>query len=183
MPPGFTGVGKSPKSQPLQSPLPAEITSGQAEILENNAGGPASLGFDGENFGERSHLARAVPAITATQDPAQSLVDALDWWLSRDCCGSMGTCWLLPSPPQRHTRTGKSPTDAEMGTLLEHLAATNTPQACPHGRLPGCTSASTGWSGASGDAGLALGYDDNVDDQGGGTFRSWKPVYVHARSR
>ena len=78
MPPGFTGVGKSPKSQPLQSPLPAEITSGQAEILENNAGGPASLGFDGENFGERSHLARAVPAITATQDPAQSLVDALD---------------------------------------------------------------------------------------------------------
>ena len=54
------------------------MTSGQAEILENNAGKPASFGFDVENFGERSHLARAVPAITATQDPAQSLVDALD---------------------------------------------------------------------------------------------------------
>jgi DNA mismatch repair protein MutL len=69
---------KSPESQPLLSPLPVELTPSQAEILEHSSTNLASYGFEVENFGERSYLVRAVPAIMTTQDPAQSLVDALD---------------------------------------------------------------------------------------------------------
>jgi DNA mismatch repair protein MutL len=125
---------KSPESQPLLSPLPVELTPSQAEILEHSSAKLASYGFEVENFGERSYLVRAVPAIMTTQDPAQSLVDVLDLVAVEGLLRQHEDVLAASIACHSAIRAGKSLTDAEMTALLEQLEATDNPHTCPHGR-------------------------------------------------
>ena len=127
-------IDSSPQSQPLLEPVVVEFTPGQAQVVLDNAQSLQAYGFGLESFGDNAGLLRTVPAIFASQDPGQSLVNVLDM-VGFEGLGRQ-TEDVLAASIACHSaiRAGKSLTEAEMVALLEQLEATDNPQTCPHGR-------------------------------------------------
>ena len=122
------------QSQPLLSPVAAELTPGQVATLESHREFLQTYGYELEHFGENSYLVRAVPAILVTQDPGKSLLDVLDLVAFDGLLRERGDILAASVACHSSIRAGQSMTEAEMRSLLEQLEVTDNPHTCPHGR-------------------------------------------------
>jgi len=123
--------GEGRAGQMLLEPLHIELNSHQIARLEPRLAELATLGFTCEWFGGRSFLVRSVPVIPETRDMPRVVEDLLDLaagdesdWQHR----------LLTSVACRTaTRRGHPLTPAQCREMIDLLAATASPAACPHG--------------------------------------------------
>ncbi|MCH8106852.1 MAG: DNA mismatch repair endonuclease MutL [Chloroflexi bacterium] len=125
---------RSPESQPLLEPVVVELSPGQAQVVQEQALSLEAYGFAIEPFGENTRLLRAVPAIVATQDPGQALVDVLDMVAFEGLVRQQEDVLAASIACHSAIRAGRPMTQAEMEALLEQLDATDNPHTCPHGR-------------------------------------------------
>ena len=65
-------------AQSLLAPVSVELSPSHAATLHDHRDSVAAGGFQLEPFGPGSYLLRAVPALLAGRDPAQTLIDILD---------------------------------------------------------------------------------------------------------
>ncbi len=122
------------QSQPLLAPVTAELTPGQAALLESHREFLQAYGYEVEHFGEHSYLVRAVPAILTTQDPGKSLLDVLDLAAFEGPLREREEALAASVACHSAIRAGQSMTEPEMRALLEQLEVTDNPHTCPHGR-------------------------------------------------
>ncbi|GAC1333663.1 MAG: hypothetical protein NVSMB22_25890 [Chloroflexota bacterium] len=127
----LTQHGEGRAGQMLLEPLQIELSPHQIGRLEPRLDELRALGFTCEWFGGRSFLVRSIPVIPETADLAGVVEDLID--LVTDD----GTDWqhrLLTSVACRAaTRRGRSLTVAQCRELVDLLADTGSPAACPHG--------------------------------------------------
>jgi len=123
-------------SQVLLFPQTLELGPGKADLLLEWSGDLEGLGFTLEEFGGRSVLLRAVPALLKSQEP-QKLIEGL-----LDEVGSPAGAQSAPLVERalafvacRAAIKAHAPLQREeMMRLLSDLSATETPYFCPHGR-------------------------------------------------
>jgi len=123
-------------SQVLLFPQTLELGPGKADLLLEWSGDLEGLGFALEEFGGRSVLLRAVPALLKSQEP-QRLIEGL-----LDEVGSPAGAHSAPLVERalafvacRAAIKAHAPLQREeMMRLLSDLSATETPYFCPHGR-------------------------------------------------
>ena len=123
-------------SQVLLFPQTLELGPGKADLLLEWSGDLEGLGFTLEEFGGRSVLLRAVPALLKSQEP-QRLIEGL-----LDEVGSPAGAQSAPLVERalafvacRAAIKAHAPLQREeMMRLLSDLSATETPYFCPHGR-------------------------------------------------
>jgi DNA mismatch repair protein MutL len=123
-------------SQVLLFPQTLELGPGKADLLLEWSGDLEGLGFALEEFGGRSVLLRAVPALLKSQEP-QRLIEGL-----LDEVGSPAGAQSAPLVERalafvacRAAIKAHAPLQREeMARLLSDLSATETPFFCPHGR-------------------------------------------------
>ncbi len=123
-------------SQVLLFPQTLELGPGKADLLLEWSGDLEGLGFALEEFGGRSVLLRAVPALLKSQEP-QRLIEGL-----LDEVGSPAGAQSAPLVERalafvacRAAIKAHAPLQREeMMRLLSDLSATETPYFCPHGR-------------------------------------------------
>ncbi|PKB80090.1 MAG: hypothetical protein BZY88_09930 [SAR202 cluster bacterium Io17-Chloro-G9] len=125
---------RSPESQPLLETVVVELSPGQAQVLQDQAPTLEAYGFALEPFGENTRLLRAVPAILASQDPGQALVDVLDMVAFEGLVRQREDVLAASIACHSAIRAGRAMNQAEMEALLEQLDATDNPHTCPHGR-------------------------------------------------
>jgi len=129
-------AGGSLASQVLLFPQTLELGPGKADLLLEWSGDLEGLGFTLEEFGGRSVLLRAVPALLKSQEP-QKLIEGL-----LDEVGSPAGAQSAPLVERalafvacRAAIKAHAPLQREeMMRLLSDLSATETPYFCPHGR-------------------------------------------------
>lgn len=124
-------------SQPLLSPLTAELTASQAATLESYADLMASYGFDLEPFGDLAWLIRALPgnmAARANPDPAAALTELLDAVAVEQVVMEREDALAATVACHGSVRAGMTLAREEMEALLRQLRATENPHNCPHGR-------------------------------------------------
>jgi DNA mismatch repair protein MutL len=132
-------------SQSLLEPLTIELPF-QTGVAGGESGGTPrlellnQLGFDVESFGGETYLVRAVPAMLATGDIGQAIVEIVD---GLNEGGAVGTGEEAVSTSERalitlvcHSavRAGKTLSQEEMRDLIRQLEGTTMPRTCPHGR-------------------------------------------------
>jgi DNA mismatch repair protein MutL len=123
-------------SQVLLFPQTLELGPGKADLLLEWSGDLEGLGFTLEEFGGRSVLLRAVPALLKSQEP-QRLIEGL-----LDEVGSPAGAQSAPLVERalafvacRAAIKAHAPLQREeMARLISDLSATETPYFCPHGR-------------------------------------------------
>lgn len=123
--------GEGRAGQLLLEPLHIELSPHQLARLEPRLPELAAIGFACEWFGGRSFLVRSIPVIPETADLAGVVEDLLD------LAGDDESDWrhrLLTSVACRAaTRRGRVLTTAQCRELIDLLADTASPAACPHG--------------------------------------------------
>ena len=124
-------------SQPLLSPLPAELSASQAATLEEYADLLSNYGFQLEPFGDNAWLVRAVPATLAARegsDPAAALADLLDAVAVEQVVMEREEALVATIACHGSVRAGMTLAQDEMDALLRRLETTENPHNCPHGR-------------------------------------------------
>jgi len=124
---------RKPEVQGLLEPATFEVTPRQDSIMRECCGGLADFGFSIEEFGDRTYLVRAVPALLAGDDwPAmlRELLDALS--------GEARSRWeekiVASIACHGAVRSGQALSDDEMRSLVRQLEQCASPHTCPHGR-------------------------------------------------
>lgn len=119
--------------QGLLQPRLLELTPRQEEGLKEKAEFLAQYGFQLEHFGGRTYLLRSAPALLQDQDPAQGVLEILDFLAEEG-----KTHWkerIVTSLTCRAAiRAGQVLSQAEMESLVRQLEQTENPRTCPHGR-------------------------------------------------
>ena len=121
-------------AQSLLAPVSVELSPSHAAALHDHRDSIAACGFQLEPFGAGSYLLRAVPAVLAGRDPAQTLIDILDMANLEGLTRQKEDVMIASIACHGAIRAGQSLTEPEMRTLLEQLEATPNPHTCPHGR-------------------------------------------------
>ena len=124
-------------SQPLLTPMPAELTMAQAAILEEYRELLSSYGFQLEPFGGAAWLVRAAPATLAAgrnPDPAQALINLLDAVAVEQVVMAREDALAATIACHGAVRAGDILNPDEMDALLRQLESTENPHHCPHGR-------------------------------------------------
>jgi DNA mismatch repair protein MutL len=123
-------------SQVLLFPQTLELGPGKADLLLEWSGDLEGLGFTLEEFGGRSVLLRAVPALLKSQEPQRLIEGLLDEVGSP--AGAQSAALVeraLAFVACRAAIKAHAPLQREeMARLLSDLSATETPFFCPHGR-------------------------------------------------
>lgn len=117
--------------QLLLEPLHIELTSHQLARLEPRLPELAALGFSCEWFGGRSFLVRSVPALPDMAGLPVMVEDLLD--LAAEDDSDWQHRLLTAVACRTATRRGRSLTIPQAKELIDLLAATSSPAACPHG--------------------------------------------------
>ncbi len=119
------------REQELIEPLVLELGPLQAAMLDDRLPELAHLGISCENFGGRSFLVRAIPALGEHED----LTAALPWLI--DELVEDDEDWrerlMVNLSCRAALRKGRPLTTAQAHTLLTDLAETSVPATCPHG--------------------------------------------------
>ena len=132
-----SAVVSSIGSQPLLSPENIELDHKAVLALKDNLDYLKSLGFDLEEFGAKSYLLRAVPAVVVKTGTKQLLFDIIAE------LQELGSSAQLETKQEniRKTIACKAAVKAhdklsaqEMNQLIKDLYATKNPLTCPHGR-------------------------------------------------
>jgi DNA mismatch repair protein MutL len=115
--------------QGLLQPVPLEVDPRQAAVMSTHLGELSDLGFAIEEFGDRTFLVRAVPALLRERNWSAMLRESLD---------SSSNEWKesLASTLACHSaiRAGQVLSDIEMRELVKQLEQAALPNSCPHGR-------------------------------------------------
>lgn len=125
---------QAPDVQPLLDPLPFEPSPAQAAVVGDYREHLDALGFQLEDFGERSLLLRAVPAALAGGDPARALSDFLDEIAAGAPTTERAERAAMTLACHAAVRAGKTLAQEEMRELIRLLEACEAPRTCPHGR-------------------------------------------------
>jgi DNA mismatch repair protein MutL len=117
--------------QMLLEPLHIELSAHQVARLQPRLPELAALGFSCEWFGGKSFLVRSVPAIPDTAGLSPMIEDLLEQ------AGTEDSDWqhriLTTVACKAATKRGRPLTIPQMKELVDLLAGTEFPAACPHG--------------------------------------------------
>jgi len=124
---------RKPEVQGLLEPVTFEVTPRQDAIIRSSLEQLADFGFTIESFGDRTYLARAVPAMVAGDDWTKLLKELLD-----ALAGEERSQWedKIAASIACHgaVKRGQALSDEEMRSLVRQLEQTANPHTCPHGR-------------------------------------------------
>jgi DNA mismatch repair protein MutL len=125
---------KKQEIQGLLTPLQIELSPRHEEILESVTETLNDFGITLENFGGRSYLLRAVPAVIAGSNLAEAITELLD-----NLAGEKEPARLIEKLAQSLACHGavkaRQPLSMEeMRELVKQLEACEHPGNCPHGR-------------------------------------------------
>ncbi|WP_447969584.1 DNA mismatch repair endonuclease MutL [Nitrospira sp. M1] len=125
------------ETQPLLIPEPIDLPPHQCDLLVEHLPELAKLGLDIEQFGGKSFVIRAVPAIfTAMSYGAliQDVLDDLAEWKSQDSMDTKVRAVLASMACQSAVQAGRPMSEPEIQTLVIDWAREGYPMTCPHGR-------------------------------------------------
>ncbi|MBA7636064.1 DNA mismatch repair protein MutL [subsurface metagenome] len=124
---------RKPEVQGLLEPATFEVTPRNDSILEACLDSLAEYGFSIEEFGARTYLVRAVPALLAGDDWPAMLRELLD-----ELSGESKSRWqeriVASIACHGAVKAGQALSDDEMRSLVRQLEQTASPHTCPHGR-------------------------------------------------
>lgn len=122
------------EQQPYLDPLIIELDPHEAVVMERSLGELRQIGFEIDQFGERTYAIRAIPAVMATVD----IRERLHLVLRELAEGGVGDSWLdsvaISAACHTSIRAGQVLSIAEMRELVSQLERTEHPRACGHGR-------------------------------------------------
>lgn len=129
-----------PRVQPLMAPLTVNLDSLQYTQIQEQKEKLALLGYEIEDFGDRSVLLRAVPSSLEVQDPVPSFLAVLESLVENEQTPTEG--WaeregydILAEAACKAAIKGNDPlAPEEIHGLLEELETLDQPYNCPHGR-------------------------------------------------
>lgn len=121
-------------SQELLDPLPLELSSRQAIVLEEHLETLAAFGLELVPFGGATFLIRRVPASLVGQDVAAAIVELVDAALAASERFSWEEQALITLSCHGAVRAGQTLSPEEMRDLIRQLEQTDLPHTCPHGR-------------------------------------------------
>ncbi len=127
-----------PKKQGLLMDMTLELDPRQIEIFRDARPVLEKLGFDAEEFGEKTIVIRAYPAVLKDLDPAQALKQFLEEKEEGRITASLEHCEedaaALIACKRRSVKAHDVMTPVSQSMLLKRLAACSNPFHCPHGR-------------------------------------------------
>ena len=123
----------SHSSQGLLEPLPLELTPQQSEALRRRLKSLTEVGFVLEPFGEHTYLVRAVPAVLAGPNVAQSVTEVIDRVIEEHANGDWQSHLIASLACSGAIKAGQQLSLAEMRELIIQLESTKLPPKCPHG--------------------------------------------------
>ncbi|MCK4273683.1 MAG: DNA mismatch repair endonuclease MutL [Dehalococcoidales bacterium] len=124
---------RRPEVQGLLEPATFEVTPRQDSIMRSCCEQLADFGFSIEEFGDRTYLVRAVPALLAGDDWEAMLRELLDA-LSGEARSRWEERMVASIACHGAVRSGQALSDDEMRSLVRQLEQTASPHTCPHGR-------------------------------------------------
>ncbi len=124
---------RRPDVQGLLEPATFEVTPRQDSIFKECYGELADFGFAIEDFGDRTYLVRAVPALLAGDSWDAMLRELLDA-LSGEARSRWEEKMVVSIACHGAVRSGQTLSDDEMRSLVRQLEQTASPHTCPHGR-------------------------------------------------
>ena len=123
--------------QALLSPLPLDLTPGEAALLGEQVDHLEHLGFSLEPFGPQTVLVRAVPTILRQADPRQAIHDILAQvgeGRRNPVETDVEAALLRAVCKTAAVKAGQTLSMTEMQALIRQLEASTSPRTCPHGR-------------------------------------------------
>jgi DNA mismatch repair protein MutL len=123
-------------TQGLLEPIPIELTTEGASLVEESLQALLDLGFDLEPFGGNTVLVRAVPALLAGEDVQKAFDEIVSDLQMGDepLASEMEARIVLRVCKQAAIKAGRSLSHQEMDELVRQLEACAAPRTCPHGR-------------------------------------------------
>jgi len=116
--------------QGLLEAVTFEVTPQQDEVLKIHYEDLAEFGFSIEPFGDRTYLARSIPALLYEKDWMGVVREVLDSLGKSNWVEGMTISMACHSA----IRAGQTLTEAEMRELVRQLEQASNPHTCPHGR-------------------------------------------------
>ncbi len=124
---------RKPEVQGLLEPATLEVTPRQDAVIRGCLDSLAEFGFSIEEFGDRSYLVRAVPALVAGDDWPAMLRELLDG-LSGESKSRWEERIVASIACHGAIKAGQVLSDDEMRALVRQLEQCVSPHTCPHGR-------------------------------------------------
>ncbi|MDI6794657.1 MAG: DNA mismatch repair endonuclease MutL [bacterium] len=124
-------------SQLLLIPITLETDYAQAAILIENRDIFNSFGFQIEEFGQKTFLLRAVPAIAEKRNPKELIFDLLHDLQTMEKTKDIQAIkekMLILVACHSAIRAGDKLSPPEIEALISQLSQTTLPYTCPHGR-------------------------------------------------
>lgn len=125
---------QKPDIQGMLEPLAIELNPRQEQVLQQSAALLSGLGFTLENFGERTCLVRAVPAILNGANLDEAIHEILDELGSEQDMTRRDIVAAQSLACHGAIRAGQTLDQEEMNNLVKQLLGTHSPRTCPHGR-------------------------------------------------
>lgn len=127
--------GQSATVQKLLFPFQVEVTPQEEEVIKEFGTEIAKIGFEVREFGKRTYLVEAVPAVLKENQQKTLLADMIDEIIetrskSPDTAHMLAAAFACKSAVKAGTRLGEQ----EIQMLLEQLFCCKMPFFCPHGR-------------------------------------------------
>ncbi|GJL52165.1 MAG: DNA mismatch repair protein MutL [Nitrospirales bacterium] len=125
------------ETQPLLIPEPIDLPPHQCDLLAEYLSELAKLGLEIEQFGGRSFVIRAVPAIFSAMSYdtlIQDVLEDLAEWKSQDSMDAKVRPVLASMACQSAVQAGRPMSEPEIKALVIDWAREGHPMTCPHGR-------------------------------------------------
>lgn len=120
-------------SQQLLMPVTLALGPDDARFMRTEAPRFSQLGFQIEPFGGNTFIVAAVPAAFPNEDVSTMLHDIIDELRQSSVTTRQSTIHLAQTACRHAISSSEKLTDQEVNTLLQSLAATDMPYACPNG--------------------------------------------------
>jgi DNA mismatch repair protein MutL len=123
-------------SQSLLQPESIQLSTEQAEILEDQISLLSKLGFQIEKFGKDTFLLRSIPAILSKIEPVEALRLIVDDFEEDETPleSEIESLIIARICKRVAIRAGQILSQEEQSTLINDLENCQSPRTCPHGR-------------------------------------------------
>jgi DNA mismatch repair protein MutL len=125
---------KKVEMQGLLEPAIVELSPGQEEVLKLREQLLEEFGLNLEQFGRRSYILRAVPALWKEVEPGEAVRSVLDSLTAEDGLSKREEKIAYSIACHSAVKAGDSLTVDEMRELVKQLEEADHPGTCPHGR-------------------------------------------------
>ncbi len=127
--------GQSPTVQKLLFPFQIEVTPQEDEVIKEFWAQIAGIGFEVREFGKRTYLVEAVPAVLKEGQQKTLLTDMIDEVIETRSRSSDTNHMLAAAfACKAAIKAGSKLSDQEIQMLIEQLFRSRMPFFCPHGR-------------------------------------------------